>query len=106
MKIFNIFTKNGIIFKFSKLASQYHLARYLEANKQYILDLQTLDWHSQKWLKIVIHKSTFFLKTPSSIWAKMAQMMLRDPLKMSYKSGLTQPSKIFHGPKNEVLGPF
>ena len=52
VKIFSILVKNGLIFKFSKLASPYHLARCLEANKQYIFDLQTLHWHSQKWLKI------------------------------------------------------
>ena len=52
-----------------------------------------------------IHKSTFFGKTPSPIWVKMAQIMLKDPLKMSYKSWLTLPLKIFHGPKNEFFGP-
>ena len=31
--------------------------------------------------------------------------MLKDPLKMSYKSWLTRPLKIFHGPKNEIFGP-
>ena len=31
--------------------------------------------------------------------------MLKDPLKMSYKSWLTCPLKIFHGPKNEIFGP-
>ena len=31
--------------------------------------------------------------------------MLKDPLKMSYKSWLTYPLKIFHGPKNEIFGP-
>ena len=35
----------------------------------------------------------------------MAQIMLKDPLKMSYKSWLTRPLKIFHGPKNEIFGP-
>ena len=35
----------------------------------------------------------------------MAQIMLKDPLKMSYKSWLTCPLKIFHGPKNEIFGP-
>ena len=54
---------------------------------------------------MVIHKSTFFGKTPSPIWVKMAQIMLKDPLKMSYKSWLTCPLKIFHGPKNEIFGP-
>ena len=54
---------------------------------------------------MVIHKSTFFGKTPSPIWVKMAQIMLKDPLKMSYKSWLTRPLKIFHGPKNEFFGP-
>ena len=54
---------------------------------------------------MVIHKSTFFGKTPSPIWVKMAQIMLKDPLKMSYKSWLTRPLKIFHGPKNEIFGP-
>ena len=55
---------------------------------------------------MVIHKSTFFGKTPSPIWVKMAQIMLKDPLKMSYKSWLTCPLKNFHGPKNEIFGPF
>ena len=54
---------------------------------------------------MVIHKSTFFGKTPSPIWVKMAQIMLKDPLKMSYKSWLTCPLKNFHGPKNEIFGP-
>ena len=54
---------------------------------------------------MVIHKSTLFGKTPSPIWVKMAQIMLKDPLKMSYKSWLTYPLKIFHGPKNEIFGP-
>jgi hypothetical protein len=61
--------------------------------------------NSQKWPKIIIHKSTFFGKSPSPIWVKMAQIMLKVPLKMSYKFGLTRPSKIFHGPKNEIFGP-
>ena len=54
---------------------------------------------------MVIHKSTFFGKTPSPIWVKMAQIMLKDPLKMSYKSWLTRPLKIFTVPKNEFFGP-
>ena len=54
---------------------------------------------------MVIHKSTFFGKTPSPIWVKMAQIMLKDPLKMSCKSWLTHPLKIFHDPKNEIFGP-
>ena len=53
---------------------------------------------------MVIHKSTFFGKTPSPIWVKMAQIMLKDPLKMSYKSWLTYPLEISHGPKNEFFG--
>ena len=53
---------------------------------------------------MVIHKSTFFGKTPSPIWVKMAQIMLKDPLKMSYKSWLTCPLKNLHGPKNEIFG--
>ena len=44
---------------------------------------------------MVIHKSTFFGKTSSPIWVKMAQIILKDPLKMSYKSWLTYPLKIF-----------
>ena len=39
MKNFNNFVKNGSIFKFSKLASPYHLATCPEANKQHIFDL-------------------------------------------------------------------
>ena len=35
----------------------------------------------------------------------MAQIMLKDPLKMSCKSWLTHPLKIFHDPKNEIFGP-
>ena len=31
--------------------------------------------------------------------------MLKDPLKMSCKSWLTHPLKIFHDPKNEIFGP-
>ena len=54
---------------------------------------------------MVIHKSTFFGKTPSPIWVKMAQIMLKDPLKMSYKFGLVHPLKIFHGSKIEIFGP-
>ena len=50
-------------------------------------------------------KAHFFGKTSSPIWAKMAQMMVRDPMKMSYKPGLTHPSKIFHGSKIEIFGP-
>ena len=34
----------------------------------------------------------------------MAQIMLKDPLKMSYKSQLTRPLKFFHGPKNAIFG--
>ena len=54
---------------------------------------------------MIEHKSTFFGKTPSPIWVKMAQIMLKDPLKMSYKFGLSYPSKIVHRPKNEIFGP-
>ena len=51
MKILYRFVKNGPICEFSKLASPCHLARCPEANKPYIFDLQTYDWHSLKWLK-------------------------------------------------------
>ena len=59
----------------------------------------------QKLLKMTIHKWAYFEKTSSPIWLKMAQMMLKGPLKMSYKSGLVHPLKIFHGSKIEIFGP-
>ena len=55
---------------------------------------------------MTIHKWALFEKTSSPIWLKMAQMMLKGPLKMSYKSGLGHPLKIFHGSKIEIFGPF
>ena len=60
----------------------------------------------RKWLKMTIYKWALFEKTSSPIWLKMAQMMLKGPLKMSYKSGLGHPLKIFHGSKIEIFGPF
>ena len=54
---------------------------------------------------MTIYKWALFEKTSSPIWLKMAQMMLKGPLKMSYKSGLGHPLKIFHGSKIEIFGP-
>ena len=55
---------------------------------------------------MTIHKWALFEKTSSLILLKIAQMMLIGPLKMSYKSGLGHPLKIFHGSKIEIFGPF
>ena len=46
-----------------------------------------------------------FWKNIISDLAKNGQMMLKGPLKMSYKSGLVHPLKIFHGNKIEIFGP-
>ena len=46
-----------------------------------------------------------FWKNIISDFAKIAQMMLIGPLKMSHKSGLGHPSKIFHESKIDIFGP-